>query len=270
MNYQDAVLLGVVQGVTEFLPVSSSGHLVLVQGLLRITTGSLLIDIGLHGGTLLAVIIIFRREITELLAGLKTIMTMPLLCQKDPSSRLFIMLLVGTLPAAFAGVLFKSFFERLFTSSTDVAYALLATGAFLAATKFFREGKKTIFSVGLFEAIMIGLAQAVAIIPGISRSGATICMAIFLGLEGRSAWRFSFLLFIPAAAGALLLMFKGLPSTNIELAPVALGSLVAFGTGILSLLILGKAVEKRKLHYFAPYCLLLAGIVLITTAFWES
>jgi len=263
VSWVEAIILGVVQGLTEFLPVSSSGHLVLAKHLMGVTSPAaetgVLWEVVLHVGTLLAVIVVLRREVwlvlTGFFRGLVACRTGFLqAARKERGFALALVILLGSIPAGIVGVGFEDFIERLFASPYVSAGALLVTGTFLFATRYARR-TRTNGHVGWLDALLIGLAQATAICPGISRSGATISAGLFRGVDRAEAARFSFLLFIPAIAGAAVLELRKvgrLPAGTI--APLLLGGAVSAIVGLLALVALIRVVKAGKLHYFSYYC----------------
>jgi len=267
LKWIEAVILGVVQGLTEFLPVSSSGHLVLFQHLFGLTEPELLFDICVHVGTLVAVIAVFHRDIRELL---KTLVTAPGLIRSaggirslfntHPEFRLMVMIVLGCIPTALLGVMFAKMAEQLFGTIWLVGVALLITGTFLWFTRYREATGRTVKAMGLKDAFTIGLVQGLAIVPGISRSGATISTALYLGVDRELAGRFSFLLAIPAILGALVLGLDGeMFQTSLPVGKILVGSLVSAAVGYGALVVLLKMVRKGQLHHFAGYCWL-AGI----------
>ncbi|MEW5796366.1 MAG: undecaprenyl-diphosphate phosphatase [Candidatus Zixiibacteriota bacterium] len=245
MTYFDATLLGVVQGLTEFLPVSSSGHLVLVQEYLRVHEADLAFDLVLHLGTLVAVFIYFRSAIWRLIRAL--------FGSGTPDDRkMIIWLVIGTIPAGVIGVLFEEYFEQAFGSPVSTSWELIVTGLILLATRFVRAGQRPI---SLMPTIWMGIGQAVAIMPGISRSGTTIAAGLFAGVKPSVAAEFSFLLSIPAIAGAVLLK-----SGEIVRAPAALygpylaGFLFSLVFGLLSVYVVLTTVKRGRFDWFAYYC----------------
>ncbi len=273
MNWIEAVALGVVQGLTEFLPVSSSGHLVLFQHLFGLVEPELLFDISVHVGTLVAVLGVFFRDILQMLEALVRLPGLArsaggwgALFTTHPEIRLMGMIVAGCIPTALLGVLFANVAEQLFGTLWLVGAALLVTGTFLWFTKRQKAIGRPIGKMQLKDALIIGLIQGLAIIPGISRSGATISAALYLGVDRELAGRFSFLLAIPAILGALVL---GLDSeafhANMSVGTIVLGSLTAAVVGYLALVVLLKMVKKGQLHRFAPYCWLV-GIVAIVVS----
>jgi len=259
MNTITSALLGAIQGLTEFLPVSSSGHLVLFQNLLGYKEPELLLDTTLHLGTLTAVFIYFYSDLKKIASD--TIK----LDGKSPNVNLLIWILVASIPTGLIGLIFRHPLEALFHDSYKVGIMLITTGFILLTTRLIRFAKKASLTVGLLPALAIGIAQGIAIIPGISRSGITIACALIIGLERELAGRFSFLLSIPAIIGAALLQLKGEEIARVGIASLGAGFLAAALVGLLALKLLMGMVRQGHLHYFAPYCWL-AGIVTIATS----
>lgn len=275
MNWIEAVVLGVVQGLTEFLPVSSSGHLVLFQHLFGLVEPELLFDICVHVGTLAAVLAVFYRDILNLLS---TLARLPGLARAGGGAgalfvnhrefRLMVMIVLGCVPTAVLGVLFAKMAEQLFGTLWLVGAALMVTGTFLWFTKNQKTAARTIRQMKLKDALLIGLVQGLAIVPGISRSGATISAALYLGVDRELAGKYSFLLAIPAILGALVL---GLDSeafhTALPAGTLVMGSLAAAVVGYLALVVLLKMVKKGQLHRFAPYCWLVGIMAVVVSIF---
>jgi len=275
VTYAQAVILGIVQGLSEFLPVSSSGHLVLVQHFFGFTESLIDFDIFVHFGTLLAVVVVFRASILRLITGFAGDIRAvsggslsPADCLRESKSmRMVAAILIGTVPAAVVGITMKDGIEALFGSILPVLCALFVTGIILIATFFARRGSS---SVGPAGGLLIGIAQALAIVPGISRSGATISTALFLGVKREEAGEFSFLLSIPAVSGATLLAFMdtagkgfGAFTPGVMIA----GTAAAFLSGWVSLVILMRIVKRGKIGWFGFYCLAVsaAGLILYVT-----
>lgn len=244
------VLLAVIQGLTEFFPVSSSGHLLLLQKLLGFTTLPLVYDIFFHVGTLLAVAAFFFRDIREL----------ALRFYRRENLRLLLLLAAATLPTALIGFLFKDFFESLFTRTSYLGFAFLFTAAVLLASRFLRLRTRR---PGFPAALLIGVAQGIAITPGVSRAGMTIAVAIALGLAFDFSFRFSFLLSIPAIAGAVLLEARAIPWAGGHWPMLALGVAVAAASGLLALVLLRRMAVRDHFHRFAYYLLPLGAAVLL-------
>ncbi len=263
VTFSHALILGAVQGVTEFLPVSSSGHLVLLQNLLGLNEPELLLDIMLHVGTLAAIVAVFFRELWGILTGVaRALLRRP---QGDPANpRLAWLILVGTIPTALMGVLFSGSFERAFGSAPWTGGMLLITGGLLFLTRLLPPGGRAVESMRIRDALTIGVLQGFAILPGISRSGATISGALFLGLSRPLAGSFSFLLAVPAILGALILKGRELAVLPPQGAgAVALGALVAAVVGFISLKLLLRLLRRGKLFPFAYYCWALGGLALL-------
>ncbi len=251
-----------MQGFTEFLPVSSSGHLVLAQHLFGLKGELLTFDIFVHFGTLLAVLAVFYRNIISIFmscaAGLRSILvekfSISHVYNNSRDIRMAVAIVIGTIPAGIIGFTLKDPIEALFSTVVPVLLALAVTGTILLATFFFRQGDK---HVGFLRGLLVGIAQAIAIIPGISRSGSTITTALLLRVDRQTAGEFSFLLSLPAVAGATVLALKdfsgGLPS--VSLAAIILGTLASFISGLVSLVLLMKIIRRGKIGYFGFYCL---------------
>lgn len=256
-----AVLLGAIQGATEFLPVSSSGHLVIAQSLLGIKLeggGLLAFDVCLHFGTLLAVLVFFRREVGQIIASYFRRVT-----DEKPEKgfgvrqarRLGLLIVVGTIPAAIIGVLLNDFFERLVSNAMSAAFMLLVTGAILWGTRWVSAGSIGVMRMGFVRSLLVGCAQALAIIPGISRSGSTIAGALYLGIDRDLAARFSFLLAVPAIAGATVFKLGDLANFSKEIIVAAIvGTVVAFIVGLACIKWLLGIVRRGQISWFAPYC----------------
>jgi undecaprenyl-diphosphatase len=272
MSVFQAIILGLIQGITEFLPVSSSGHLVLFQKIFGITEPALLFDTLVHCGTLAAVVVVLRRDVLNILTHLFQPLTL--------------YLIIATIPAVIIALLFKDFIEDAFSSGAFLGFAFLLTAALLQVSEFlFRRPGKPRGLPGLLEgaglprnqdkmnwrdALVIGALQAVAIMPGVSRSGATLSGALSRRLDRDFAARFSFLLSIPAILGALVLQIKDLagevpPETpaGIGPLPLAAGALSAALVGFFSIRIMLKIVREKSLLGFALYTALLGTLVLV-------
>lgn len=247
MTYFQALILGFVQGITEFLPVSSSGHLVVAQHLLDMSTVPLLFDVIFHTGTLIAVIIFFFSELKRI-----KLHDLPLY-------------FIATLPAAIFGLILEPVFEIHFKQLWVVSIGFIVTAILLLSTKIIPHSV-SLKKITLKQAFIIGLAQAVAIIPGISRSGSTVSTGLNLNLSPEKSFSFSFILSIPAILGALILELPDLTSltSTTNLTSLTLGFLSATITGLVSLILLKKIVVSSKLHYFGYYCLLLAALTIFT------
>jgi len=252
-----ALLLGVIQGLTEFLPVSSSGHLVIGQVVLALHQPSLLLDILLHVGTLLPVLWLYRREVGQMLGALPKLPSPRQHWDKDQGLRLLVAVAVGTVPTALIGVLLNDLFEQLFSSALAVGIALLITGGLLLVT-YWRpgppvEGDRGFRTLTPAKALLVGIAQGGAITPGISRSGTTIAVALLLGVERATAARFSFLLSLPAIAGAVALHLRKAEIAAGQLPAFALGAIAAALSGYLALRWVVAFVKQGRMHWFTLY-----------------
>lgn len=251
------LLLAVVQGLTEFLPVSSSGHLVLFQRLLGVREGDVFFDIILHVGTLGSILVVYRREVMRLLKFDRA------------ATEYLVSLAVGTLPAVVIGLLFKSRIEDLFHSPLFAAGGLIFTALVLFSSRFSATSQSLAKpweprAPVLWRALLIGLAQACAILPGVSRSGSTITAALWAGLPRAEAARFSFLLSIPAVGGALVLQLMDDQSVSPgETGRLLLAGLVAFAVGMLAIRWTALAVVQAHFWKFSFYCLIVGVVALV-------
>ena len=248
------VLLGLLQGLTEFLPVSSSGHLVVAQhSIPGFSQPGVLLDAALHLGTLVAVCVYFRRDL-YLLAISCVSSQHP---QAASARRLLGLLATGSVPTLLIGLSFRRHFEALFSDPQAAGLALLVTGGLLFATDRVRPSDRSLAEMRVRDSVLIGLAQGLALIPGLSRSGSTIATGVFLGLERELLVRYSFLLSIPAVGGAFGLQLVSHWEDvvgGIDVASYALGSLVAAGVGYASIPLLMRLTKARSLSPFAYYC----------------
>lgn len=267
VSWTEAVALGVVQGLTEFLPVSSSGHLVLAQHLLGIREPQLVFDIAVHLGTLAAVPWAMRQEVAEVARGLwlwpRALQGRLARPEDGAAARLAAWVALGTVPAALVGLLLNEPIEALFGSPRAVAVALALTGLLLWMAPVRPAGAVDLHGCGPACALAVGVAQALAVVPGISRSGATVTAGLWCGLNGADAARFSFLLSVPTILGAAVLgVFKA--STGQLAAPpagvVAVGVLAAALTGYGAIAMLLDVLRRRRLRWFSLYLWVLAAV----------
>lgn len=270
MDPFQALALGVLQGLTEFLPVSSSGHLVLLQNLFGIHEPELLFDICLHMGTLAAVCLIFFTEIREIFGLLIRLPAMTAeaggiraLLSRNEQARIAFFIVAGSVPTAVLGLLFHSAADRIFGAVWIVGIMLMVTGTFLWFTRKTGPGGRSLAAMTLSDALAIGLIQGIAIIPGISRSGATISLALYLGIDRDVAGRYSFLLSIPAILGALVLQIDAGITPSISTVSILIGTAAAAGVGWVALKLLLKIVKSGRLYRFAPYCWTVGVVVLV-------
>lgn len=268
MEVARPILLGILQGVTEFLPISSSGHLVVAQNLLGIREPEILFNVALHIGTLAAVVVVFRREVVDIinsfvwgLGRLGEGRSPASLLGERAELRLLLMILLATVVTGLMGFFAKDAVHSLFGSLKAVGGMLTVTAIILALTAFFGRGAKD--EAGPAAALLLGLGQGMAIAPGLSRSGTTIALGLFLGLERDLAARFSFLISIPAILGALALMLGEAGSSAFSPFEMVLGALFSAASGYLALKLLLRVVHRGRLHLFSPYCLALGLLLLL-------
>lgn len=272
MELYQGIILGIIQGLTEFLPVSSSGHLVLGQIFFGITQSQLVFDISVHMGTLLAVLVVYRSDISAMLFSVfrvipKAVSLTPVkpFFKTDKNLQLAGLIILGSIPTALIGLFLKQFEDLLFSSPILVGSMLILTGTLLWASKTFYFKTQTTDTPGIKQALVIGASQGVAVIPGISRSGTTIAMGMFLGLDRQTAAKFSFLLSIPAILGAQIVSIKDMIDNGLVIDPVTLYATIAsFITGLIALKILLTLVHSGRFHLFAPYCWLIGSLVLLS------
>ena len=237
--------------MTEFLPISSSGHLVFFQSLFGLKESQLFFDVMLHLGTLLAVVVFFWKDIARMVQGSVSTLRGK---EKDPrEGKLLLLILLATVPTGLMGIVFRDWFESLFSEPKLVGVMLLVTGGVLWVTRYVREQNREIEGMTWRDAILIGIAQGLAIIPGISRSGATISTGFYCGLDRSLAGRFSFLLSIPAILGATVLEFPKIETTG-TIWVILVGTAVAFCVGLLSLRLLMGIIRAGRLFNFSYYC----------------
>ena len=266
----EAIILGIVQGATEFLPVSSSGHLVLVPWWLGFDKPPLLFDVVVHLGTLMAVLVYFWRDwLTLVQAGLNALRNRTL---QDPDARLLLLLAIGTIPAAIAGVLLDDVFEAAFAEPRAAALALLVTAGLLAMSERVYASTRTLSDINLSDTLVIGVAQAFAIFPGISRSGSTIAAGMLRGLPRPAAARFSFLLATPIIIGAGLkqafdVLTGSVTLTDDLVGPLIVGFLAAAVVGFVSIWFLMRLLQSRRLYGFAVYCAAFGTLSLLVALF---
>jgi len=269
VNLLQALWLGVLQGVTEFLPISSSGHLVLGKAILGVHTAGVAYEVFVHFGTFLAILTIFWGDVWNTLKAVGRALRHPSAgtwhesYRKDPFFRLAVLICLGTIPILVVGLLFEQEIEAAFSSPLFVSLALIVTGTFLLGTRWIKP-HDTRF--GMVRAFVIGVAQAFAILPGISRSGSTIAAAMYSGVERSEAARFSFLLVLPAILGATVLkgaelLQTGLPSQ--EALTLLVGTLAAYGSGAIALKWLLGVIRRGRLDRFAYYCYAIGLVGLI-------
>jgi len=264
MTLLDALILGVVQGLTEFLPVSSSGHLVLAQSLLGVESGGITFEVFAHMGTLLALLVAYREAVARLIRG---VLVLPgwvagrrLAPQSDGDLRLLGLLLLASVPAGLAGLLLKPYVDALFGSVTLVGWMLLLTGALLLVSEQLGRGPAPGSEAGIearispVQALVMGLGQALAILPGLSRSGTTLSAGLLSGLDRVDAANFAFLMAMPAIGGAFLLTLLDLAQAGIPVdAPLLVGAVAAAVSGYGAIHGLLRVVRRGRLWWFTAY-----------------
>ena len=237
-----------MQGVTEWLPISSSGHLALLQQYFKMEN-PVFFDVMLHVGTLIVILLFFREDISRIL---KVVFVKRKF--KTEEAKMVELIIIGNIPLAILGFTFGESIEKLFESPIAIAIALIFTGTIIYLTKFSSIKKNTI---SFFDSILIGIAQAFALIPGISRSGATIATALLLGIKHEKAMKYSFLLSIPAVLAAAIGKTLSLNYQEINIYSILIGMMVSIVVGLFSLKFLKITLNKKLLYAFAPYCWIL-------------
>lgn len=273
MTYLDAILLGLVQGLTEFLPVSSSGHLVITRHLLDVPTGGIVFEVVVHLGTALAVCTFMRRKILEVLAGLLRLVRaiarrsgVARVIDSDPGARLGLLVAVSAVPTGLIGLFLNDLAARLFESTLVVGIGLLVTGVLLQVSQRFTGGGKDVRDVSWFDALVAGVAQGCAIVPGLSRSGTTVSASLLLGLTRETAAELSFLMSIPVILGAAaveLLDYAADPVVSVTWAHLLLGAAVAAVSGYVAISVFMNQIKKGRLAVFSWYCFAVGAIVIL-------
>lgn len=245
MTIWEAIILGIIQGATEFLPVSSSGHLVLGQRFLGVNPPGVTFEVVLHLGTLVSILLVYRQRIVRLLRGLWA---------RDRDAWAYLGLLAAaSIPAAVVGVFFNDQLSELYDRPAVVGWAFIITGFLLWSTRWPLGRGTATEPPGAASGLAMGLAQAFAIIPGISRSGSTVTAGLWLGVDADEAAAFSFLMFIPVILGAAVLELGGLTLEGAGGSHMILGALVAALTGILAIKTFVAMLKQKSFHWFAYY-----------------
>ena len=262
MDYVYAAILGVVQGIAEFLPISSSGHLVIAEALIQEFSSTPLPDwlkgmtmnVALHFGTLLSIAVVYFRDLLDLRKNL----------------RLIAMIVMASVPVGVIGLMFKDQIEAAFDSTMAAGCCLLVTAVFLLLARKLQSGAVNLDNMPVWSAWVIGIFQAVAILPGISRAGSTVASGLVCGLKREDAARFSFFIAMPAIGGATLLellkILRGKVAMDIAWQPMLLGGVISFVVGVLCLRWLIRLFVADRLHWFAIYCLIVGSL----TIAWQS
>lgn len=262
MGNSEAIILGIIQGLTEFLPVSSSGHLVIFQDILGVQEAGITFEVMLHFGTLLSVIWVFGRDIIRLARDFR---------QGGQGRHFVLMLLLGIIPTGLMGILLKDAFESFYAQPLLTGIMLFLTGVILFTLSRLTPGRKNERTMTAKDALLISVAQGIAIIPGISRSGSTITAALWLGLDQQTAVKFSFLVSIPVIFGATLFELKdvlafGFTGINSSL---VIGTLASLFTGIFAIRIFVNLLQKGKFHFFAYYCWFAGAVTILYKIFFS-
>ena len=260
MGLIEAIILGIVQGLTEFLPVSSSGHLEIAKTVLNVSKQeqNLLMTVVLHAATALSTIFIFRKDIKEIIIGLFQF-------KWNEEFQFSLKIILSMIPAGFVGLFFENEIEQLFGGQILlVGSMLLITGLLLFLVD---NAKKNNQKVNFANALIIGVSQAIAILPGISRSGATISASVLLGIDREKAARFSFLMVIPLIVGKMCkdILSGDIQTDNTTLLPLIVGFIAAFLTGLIACRWMIRLVKNSQLKYFAYYCFIVGGVSIVAT-----
>lgn len=270
LDILSAIILGAVQGLSEFLPISSSGHLALIPNLLGVETG-LAFDTVLHIGTLIAIFSFFWKDIINLIKGF--ILSLIDLTEGFdvfkrelklvPEKRFAWLIIIGSIPTAIIGLLLKDAIETIFRGTIFVGFFLIITGLILYYSERHSSGKITEKDMSFTQSIIIGICQGLAVLPGISRSGSTIASGLCLGLEREYAARYSFLLSVPAVVGAGLIQIKDIATIDISVGVILAGFISSVVFGYLAIKLLMKMIKGWSLDIFAYYCWIVGAVTLI-------
>lgn len=262
MDWLEALILGIIQGLTEFLPVSSSGHLELVKAIFggdTVAKESMMTTVVLHAATALSTIVVFRKDVTAIFKGLFKF-------KSNDEFWFSVKIVLSMIPAAIVGVVFSDELETFFDGQILlVGFMLLITGLLLFLAD---KAKRTEKKVGFVHSLVIGISQAIAILPGISRSGATIGTSVLLGIDREKAARFSFLMVVPLILGKMAkdILSDDFAQTNIQYFELSIGFIAAFITGLIACTWMISIVKKSKLKYFSYYCFAVG----VTAIVWSA
>lgn len=273
MEWYEAIILGLVQGLTEFLPVSSSGHLAIGRELLGVeSSGDLVFEVTLHAATVLSTIVVFRKEIWGIIRSLflKDGLFLGIAHPRsfNDGTDYFLKICLSMVPVFIVGVFFKDSVEAMFSSITTVAVALLCTAVLLVLSDFlprFIKGNSAKNGVSWWQALVVGIGQAIAVIPGLSRSGTTISTGLICGMKRDDVARFSFLMVLIPILGEAFLQIVGgeMAASSVSALPLALGFLSAFVSGLFACRVMIALVKKARLSWFALYCAVVACLIFI-------
>lgn len=278
MTIFQAIIIGIIQGITEFIPISSSGHLVLVQYILKVEHPGITFEIFVHFGSLFSVFYCFYKDIIDIIKGFFSFTASLFnrnkkLAKDADSHNLLLKLIIATAITGIIGISFKGIFEDLFKRPLFVVSMLIVTGFILLLASVIKIGNKGDREISALDSVIVGLSQSFAILPGISRSGSTITGAYLRGLNKDTAIRYSFLLSIPAILGATLLEMMEIMNNGLDielLTPYIIGTIASAISGIFAIKILIKVLKKDKLQYFAVYCIMIGIIGIIYFLFFQS
>jgi undecaprenyl-diphosphatase len=251
------ILQGIVQGLTEFLPVSSSGHLLFIQNLINLKENNLIMDVLLHIPSFLVIIIFFFNDIKNIILGLFNSNS------RKKSLKIILLIIIGNIPAGIFGIIVKKFYSGVFENINVLIFTWSLTAIFLILSDKFKNNFRKLEDINLKDAIIIGISQAIAVLPGISRSGFTITTAIFLGIEREDSAKFSFLLGLPAMLGAFLIEILTLKSYIIINKQIFIGLIASFLASLFGIIFLFKMLKNVKLKFFGFYLLILVIITII-------
>ena len=265
MDYLKIIIIAIIQGLTEFLPVSSSGHLVLAEYLLGFESPGVTLEVFLHFGTFLSVLVIFWKDVIRIIVALAAnfwkVWKYPRIFRENEDFAMGVLILLSMIPAGLIGIFFEERIAALFDSIYMTGIALLVTGTFLFLTQWAQDRERPLNG---WRALLMGIAQAIAIIPGISRSGSTVSAGMFLGMPRKKVAKFSFLMALPLIFGAALLEAKeAFVTPDFVWSGMIIGTATAFLFGYFAVKWLLKAIIRGKLHFFGFYCLALGFLTLI-------
>lgn len=278
MTYLTSALLGFVQGVAEFLPISSSGHLSLLGNLLGLTQDDILFEVLLHLGTLAAVFVVYWQDIVDMIKDFFGVLgglffkNRRMRVSPSANTRMVFMLIVATLPLILV-IPIKDYVENLYGNTLFIGFALLVTGVILFLSDRLAQGRKTARTATIMDALIVGLGQAVAVVPGLSRSGTTISIGMMRGFDRKFAVRFSFLLSIPAILGANILEVGDAvrAGLNTELIPIyILGMVISLIAGYFAIKLVNLLARKGKFGSFAYYCWAVGLVAIVATLVQKS
>jgi undecaprenyl-diphosphatase len=264
--FRDAALLGLIQGITEFLPISSDGHLALAELLFKIDEGGLTFNVMLHAGTLVATALMMREKLGRLIADGVRAVPQPKRLTTTAGGRDALVVLLASLPTAVIGLLLRDAVERWTESPWVVGLGFAATSLCIVSTTWVKPGTNDVPSA--LGSVLIGIAQGLAVLPGFSRSGATITSALWLGVRPERAFELSFLMSLPAVLGAILLEGRHVIGQPFPVVPAAIGASIAFVTGVVALMFLRRVVIRGRFALFALWTVPLSLATLAMAAVW--